>query len=304
MTPTLMRPRRLAGLLVTAAVLLVTPVLGAAQTAPVPVERQAAAPAPHLDQDANEIREQFEALLKRLPPSVGQVLRLDPSLMSLDSYLQVYPSLATFLKQHPEVRSNPGFYLQRVQSELWNPRTPVTRESEAIRIWRDLLSGAALLAVIAGVAYVITWVIRTAIDYRRWNRVSKVQTDVHTKLLDRLTSNDDLMAYMQTPAGRRFLESAPLAIDSTTKPIGAPLSRILTSMQIGIVLAVGSLGLLFVGNWVVEEIAQPLFAIGVLALAVGAGFMASAAASLLLTRRLGLMDPPAAPREHNEAASH
>ena len=68
------------------------------------------------------------------------------------------------------------------------------------------------------------------------------------------------------------------------------MSRILWSVQIGVVLFAGGLGLLFVSNRVLEEVAQPLFSIGVLALAVGAGFVVSAGASFLLSRRLGLFE--------------
>jgi uncharacterized membrane protein len=76
------------------------------------------------------------------------------------------------------------------------------------------------------------------------------------------------------------------------------LSRILWSVQVGVVLGAGALGLLFVSNRVIDEVAQPLFAIGVLALAIGAGFVVSAGASFLLSRRLGLFEPPVTPREH------
>ncbi len=62
-------------------------------------------------------------------------------------------------------------------------------------------------------------------------------------------------------------------------------------------LATGGLGTLFVSSRVIDEISQPLFALGVLVLALGAGFVVSAAASFILSRRLGLLDPPNAPRE-------
>jgi hypothetical protein len=297
--------RRLAGkTLLIGALFASTPGILAQQRAP--TERQpesATLTVVAQDQDAKETREKLEVLLKKLPPAVGRVLRTDPSLMSNDSYLATYPALAAFIKQHPEIRNSPSFYLERIQADFWNPQPVSTPRQEALRIWNDILAGVALLTVFATVTYVLTWVIRTTIDYRRWHRVSKTQTDVHTKLLDRLTSNEDLMAYMQSPAGRRFLESAPLAIDSPTRRVGAPYSRILTSMQIGIVLGVGALGLLYVSNRVIEEVAPALFAIGVLALAVGVGFVVSAAASFLLSQRLGLFEPAGAPREHDEVAS-
>ena len=137
----------------------------------------------------------------------------------------------------------------------------------------------------------LIWIIRTLVEYRRWHRASKVHTEVHNKLLDRFGSNEDLMAYMQTPAGRRFLESAPVSIDAPPRPMGAPFSRILWSVQVGIVLAAGALGMLFVSGRVEEEVAQPFFALGILGLTLGAGFVASAGASIVLSKRMGLIEP-------------
>ena len=113
------------------------------------------------------------------------------------------------------------------------------------------------------------------VDYRRWIRLTKVQTETHTKLLNRLTSQDNLLAYMQTPAGRRFLESAPIALDPASRPLGAPLSRVLWSVQAGVVLALGGVGMLIVSRRVIPDIAQGLSGIGILALALGAGFIVS-----------------------------
>ena len=99
---------------------------------------------------------------------------------------------------------------------------------------------------------------------------------------------------MQTPAGRRFLESAPIALDPASRPLGAPFSRVLWSVQAGVVLALGGVGLLFISRRAIPDIAQGLSAIGVLALALGAGFILSAAIAYLLSSRLGLFDqrPP------------
>ena len=250
------------------------------------------------EQDARETRNDFEALLKRLPPAVGRVMRIDPSLMRNEAYLAPYASLAAFLQQHPEVVQNSGYYLEHIEYEFWNPRQPEDARSEAVRSFNNMLQGLTIMLGLATAGFALLWVIKTLVDYRRWYRTSKVQTEVHTKLLDRFTSNEDLMAYMQTPSGRRFLESAPIPIEGPTRSVGAPLSRILWSLQAGVVLAVAGLGILFVSGRVVEEVAQAVFALGVLVLALGTGFVVSAAASFLLSRRLGLLDAPTAPREH------
>ncbi len=258
------------------------------------------------DQDATETREKLEDMLRKLPPTVGRVLRADPSLMSNEGYLATYPALASFLKQHPEVRSNPAFFFEHIGPlEFWRPSPPETPREQAIRMWSDIFQQVTVASVFIAIALGLIWLIRTLIEYRRWIRTSKVHTDVHNKLLDRFTTNDDLMAYIQTPAGRRFLESAPLTVEGPARPVGAPFSRILWSLQVGIVLGAGGLGLLFVSGRVIEEVAQPLFAIGVLALTVGAGFVVSSAASLLLSRRLGLFEPLTPPsREHADSGVH
>jgi hypothetical protein len=256
------------------------------------------------EQDAREVREKFEELLRKLPPSVGRVLRNDPSLMGNEPYMGTYPALSAFIKQHPEIRTNPGFFLEQVGShEFWTPSPPATKEEQAIRMWERMFETLSIVGVMLTVTFALVWLVRTVIEYRRWNRASKVHTEVHNKLLDRFTANEDLMSYIQTPAGRRFLEAAPLSLE-TPKPVGAPFGRILWSLQAGIVVAAGALGLLFVSGRVIEEIAQPLFAVGVIALAVGVGFVASAGASLLLSRRLGLFEPITAPREHSDSAAH
>lgn len=278
----------------------------AQQRAVAPIERQeAAAPQVYInqDQDARETRESLEELLKKLPPAVGRVLRTDPSLLGNESYLTTYPALSAFLKQHPEVRNTPGFFFEHIGSmEFYNPSQPETRESQALRMWRELIQFFAIGGVFLLVTGSLIWIIRTLVEYRRWHRTSKVHTEVHNKLMDRFTANEDLLAYMQTSAGRRFLESAPLSLEAPPRPVGASLSRILWSVQVGVVLFAGGLGLLFVTGRVIEEVAQVLFAIGVLALAVGAGFVVSAGASFLLSRRLGLFDPPVPPHEHIPSA--
>ena len=114
--------------------------------------------------------------------------------------------------------------------------------------------------------------------------------------MDRFSSNDELITYVQTPSGRRFLESGPSPLQESVSPraVAAPFTRILWSVQIGIVMLALALGLLFVSGNTVEEAKQFFFIFGCLALALGAGFTVSAAASYVLSRKLGLFDPPAA----------
>jgi hypothetical protein len=235
--------------------------------------------------------------LRQYPPSLGEVLRYDPSLMSNEAYVAPYPSLAAFLAQHPEIAHNPGYFVGEYRENQWqnDPRRPV------IQLMEGVLAGLAVLIGFITAVGVVGWLLKSLIDYRRWLRLSKIQTEAHSKLLDRLTSNEDLLAYMQSSPGRRFLESAPIPVDPAARPIAAPVGRILWSVQAGLVVAMGGLGLLYVSSRMVSgapgftpgfaELSMPLFVMGIVAVALGGGFVLSAVVAYAISRRLGLFDP-------------
>ena len=79
-------------------------------------------------------------------------------------------------------------------------------------------------------------------------------------------------------------------LDAGPRSVGAPLGRILWSIQAGVVVAAGGIGLQVVSQHISEDAAQPLHALGVLGIALGIGFVISAAVSFLISRRLGLIE--------------
>jgi hypothetical protein len=241
------------------------------------------------EQNARLTREQLQRLLSQYPPSLEKVLQLDPSLLHDPEYLAPYPALLQHLSQHPEIAHNPAYFLG--VGEPWIDRE--TSLSESYRLWRDVSQGIAIFLSIFAVVMLFAWLVRTLIDYRRWHRLSKVQTDVHTKLLDRFSSNEDLLAYIQSPSGKRFLESAPIPVDLGPRSMGAPIGRIMWSVQTGLVLAFAGIGLYFAFSQLsTDKVAEPFFVVSMLAIALGLGFIASAGVSYALSQRLGLFDDP------------
>jgi hypothetical protein len=208
-----------------------------------PEPAPAAAPATSLEPyDANETRERFGEILRQYPPSVAEVLRIDPSMLGNQDYLSTYPTLAAFLAKHPEIARNPAFFVGTDQTRDWNDNTP---QAAVFQMWRNLMDGIQVFAVILVITGALVWLVKTLVDYRRWLRMSRIQAEVHTKLVDRFTSSEELLSYIQTPAGRRFLESSPIPLDVETRAsLSAPVSRILWSIQIGVILASGGFGLI------------------------------------------------------------
>ena len=254
--------------------------------------------APALARSAEETRRELEELFRQYPPTLPRILRMDSTLLGNQAYLQPYPALAAFLAEHPEVAHNSGYFLAQYDQNNGDgdPRMRLTAQDRAVDMWRNAIEGFTIGTVMLAMGAGLIWLIKTLIEHRRWSRLSKIQTEVHNKLLDRFTSNEDLLAYIQTPAGKRFLESAPIPLDSP-RAINAPLGRILWSAQAGAVLTVLGLGVALVSRNSLEEVAAPLAAFGVVLIALGLGFLVSAFLAYVLTRRFGLLTNPSAAPE-------
>jgi hypothetical protein len=231
---------------------------------------------------AHEVREDLQRVLRGLPPAIGQVLRHDPSLLTRADYLAPYPALAAFLAQHPEVPLNASYFLGSPGE--WDDDA----ESRGLRMAENVMDGLGVFVVISTFLGFFAWVLRTVIDHRRWLRQSKVQVEVHAKVLDRLSSHDDLLAYVQSPAGRRFLEAAPIEVDGQPRPSNSALTRVLFSVQAGLVLL--ALG---VGFWVAQvrlgDAGKGFSLLSTLGMALGVGFVLSALASYAISTRHGLI---------------
>jgi hypothetical protein len=257
-----------------------------AQPRPAPTQTPAPAQPPVDERDARETRERLREVLNQYPPSVGQVLRLDPSLLSKPDYMATYPALAAFVAQHPQVVHNPAFFIGDPRFEVQE-----TGRGAALRVVENVFEGAMFLIGVVSFFTLVGWLGRALIDYRTWQRASKIQADAHAKLVDRLTSNEDLLAYLQSAAGQRATMSATRpGLDIAMRAVGAPVNRILWSVQAGVVLAAGGLGLWFAKASVIEEAAQALNVVAVLAVALGVGFVASALVAYALSRQLGLLE--------------
>ncbi|MPZ18794.1 MAG: hypothetical protein GEV06_12900 [Luteitalea sp.] len=154
-------------------------------------------------QDAQRTREQLQDLLGRLPPSVSQVLNADPTLLANTEYLSPYPELGSFLEQHPEVSRDLRFFVGDAES-IWRSQDP---RAAMQRFWESMFGVLIPFGIFLVVAGGILWILKTALDHRRWRQVVDRQTELRNKLLDRFASHEDLMALM-----RRCLRTcAPLS---------------------------------------------------------------------------------------------
>ncbi len=250
------------------------------------------------ERDVAEMQSELIRLL-RLSPTLTTVVSHDPSLLSNQEYVaRNNPQLAAFLTAHPEIARNPEFYLfshlkheegqpdealeRAVWPDVYRSQNPI---SSFDRMWSDLVP---LIAFACGLVAIIL-LARMFIENRRWSRIFKMQSEVHGRLIERFTSNQELAAYMGTDAGRKYLEAAPIPVEFEQRQrVPGAIARILTPLQTGIVMVLLGIGLLQLRH-AEPDLNTPMLVFGTVVLMPGIGFIISAGVSWFLAARLGLM---------------
>ena len=309
--------KRLVALAAIAIMLLpASPFLAAAQNAATQSAAQARrqaqnqpAPVPS-EQDVADTQTQFLKLL-RLSPVLTSVVARDPSLLSDQSYVaRNNPELAQFMAGHPDIAKNPEFYLfsrldqrgghreQALERAVWPDLIPPApyRTSDTAevmnRITPIILFPCFLVALV--------WIVYLFVQSRRWNRAFKQQSEIHSRLIDKFSSSQELAAYMETEAGKQFLSASAFAPGPQAGPhMPNVVARVLTPMQVGVVLTLLGIGFILLRN-AGPDMTTPMLVLGTLALMPGIGFILSAGATWAIAQRLGLM--PEKPDSHNDAA--
>ncbi len=243
-----------------------------------------------------------------------------PKLIRDKAYLQRHPELAAFLKDHPEVAQRasfaevwpvpvemgqeavpflgtetlagpcgPALKIQALQYQVERAREGRSPDQSGFFRFMEFAGPFTAFVVILGA---LLWVFKVILENRRWGKVAKVQAEVHSKLLEKFSNSQELLAYIGTEPGKRFLESQPFQLEAEgSRPTPYPFGRILFSIQLGMVVLLVGLGLLFLkGHISGTEGARACLILGTLASTVGIGFLLSAAASYGLSQHFGLLE--------------
>ena len=157
------------------------------------------------------------------------------------------------------------------------------------RLLNELIPFSVFLAILLA----LLWILRVVLETRRWNKTAAVQAEMHKHLLEKFSSNQELLTYMESEAGRRFLEATPLQVEHPSR-MPLPYGRILWSVQVGLILALAGAGMLFLQERV-PDAAQVFLVFGTLTLAIGTGFLFSAIVSYILSKSFGLLEPVSRP---------
>jgi hypothetical protein len=134
----------------------------------------------------------------------------------------------------------------------------------------QLKEWAVILAVI-GIPGWCIYVIAGALRRKQQNEMQK-------HMLDKFSSAQDFAAFMQSPAGQKYM----MSVSETT---ASPRNTILNAVRTGFVLMFGGAGFLAGGQ--VDSI---IYHIGAAASLAGVGFLCAALVSYFLAKRIGLKE--------------
>jgi hypothetical protein len=273
----------------------------AAQAAPPKASPVSAAPMS--DQEFQATQEELLKLL-RTSPTLTTVVARDPSLLSNQEYVnRNNPQLGQFLVQHPDIARNPEYYLftnlnfpgarrnQTLERAVWPEMAPPPRGPSQ---GREILEPISILLAFACFLGTLMWLVRMFLENRRWSRTFKLQSDVHAKLIDRFGTSQELASYMESEAGKRFLEAAPLSVGFDQGRMPNAVARVLTPLQIGVVMVLLGIGFFLLRN-LNPAVNTAMLVLAVVVTMPGIGFILSAGITWLLAGRLGLIpDSPSA----------
>jgi len=140
-----------------------------------------------------------------------------------------------------------------------------------------------VLVIVSVLGCASAWVISVIAVNIRKSRVSQRIADIHGKLLDRFGNSGELMAYLEGDAGKRFFESLTLDVRDS-------MSRVLESIQAGVVLLLLGIALLSLrAGPYAPWIRQILLLSGVATAAIGVGLLISAWITMRLCQKWGLL---------------
>ena len=139
----------------------------------------------------------------------------------------------------------------------------------------------AIVMVMGTLGVCVVTIVRTAVDHIRRTRSERTQAEMFNTLMNKLGNGTEVLGYLETEAGKGLLKSPP-----EMRP--SPYARILNSVQLGVVLTILGIGILSLNAMLGGD--RDALIVGTLILTVGIGMLSAAAASWVLSKKLGLME--------------
>ena len=136
-----------------------------------------------------------------------------------------------------------------------------------------------ILIVLALGTFIASWAVTQAFKSRKRSELLRAQTELQLKLLDKISSSEELKEFLESDSVRILFEGHLQATRTE------PRDRIMGSLTPGCILAPAGAVLVATGHDTVRLV-------GLLCLTIGLGLLAAALIAYRLARSWGLTGPP------------
>jgi len=143
-------------------------------------------------------------------------------------------------------------------------------------------------AVVIGPTIIVSaaWIIASIIRSIKERANTRTRAEIYNKLIDKFGSAPELVEFLRSDAGLRFIEEQALEPSQ-------PLMKIISSVRLGVSLGLVGGGILVVANLWDRTLGEDLYNMsaiaGTVALTAGAGFIIAAMISYKLCKMWGFM---------------
>ena len=153
------------------------------------------------------------------------------------------------------------------------------------------------IIIVPSLFFMIGYVVWVIVDGHRRRQQTRVFTEFHAKLLERIGTAREFGEFFSSDAGQRFLSSL------STSETGAPQIRILRSLQTGLVLLALGIGFFVLADQRTFSLdtMDGLMVLATAASAIGVGLVVSTVMSYVLSKRMGLIERPPIRRDTDAA---
>lgn len=141
----------------------------------------------------------------------------------------------------------------------------------------------AMIIILPTFTVVTAWAFKTVLNFFQNQKLVRLHYALQDKILEKLGTSPEAIEYLRSDAGEKMFALA-------NKERANPYGRILAALQAGAVIGLLGIGFLVIPSLVPHEGSEAFTVIGVLALCLGLGFVASSAAAFAFSKKWGLIN--------------
>jgi hypothetical protein len=142
--------------------------------------------------------------------------------------------------------------------------------------------GFVIIAVFVGIPWVLGWIFRSHLSHQRYMKVLQLKAEANSRLLDRFGQDPALLEFLKGDAQHHLFD---VQLPDMAPKMPAPYMRMLTAIQISLLLLAAGFSCLFIRRYLHYNSDQVGFLfLGTLGVALGIASLLSASAAFVVAR--------------------